>query len=120
MVTTEAAAVLRLNQGEGRLTAGGAADLIAITDPGCAPCEALTREELCEPLLVMVGGEIKLVAEEFAGRLESRLTSRLHRIKATGRRACLVDADVPALIASARRALGADQPIRLAGKPLED
>jgi cytosine/adenosine deaminase-related metal-dependent hydrolase len=120
MVTTEAAAVLRLEQGEGRLTAGGAADLFAIADPGCPPCDALAGEPLCEPLLVMVGGEIKLVAEEFAGRLDSRLTRGLRRIKAAGRRACLVDADVPALLASARRALGADQPIRLAGKPLED
>jgi cytosine/adenosine deaminase-related metal-dependent hydrolase len=120
MVTTEAAALLRLDQGEGRLTAGGPADLIAIADPGRDPSEALTGEELCEPLLVMIGGEIKLVAEQFACRLESRLTSRLHRIKPEGRRACLVDADVPALLASARRALGADQPVRLAGKRLEE
>jgi cytosine/adenosine deaminase-related metal-dependent hydrolase len=119
MVTTEAAAVLRLEQGEGRLTAGGVADLIAIADPGCEPCEALAGEQLCEPLLVMVEGEIKLVAEEFAGRLDARLTRGLHRIKTAGRRACLVAADVPALISSARRALGADQPIRLAGKPIE-
>jgi cytosine/adenosine deaminase-related metal-dependent hydrolase len=154
MVTNEAAAVLRLEQGEGRLVEGGVADMVAIADPGCSPCEAiaggfLAREAVAaetlaghaaasetsargnvagqalrgaapaEPLLVMVGGEVKLVAEEFAGRLDSRLTSRLHRIKLAGRRACLVDADVPALIASARRALGAEEPIRLAGKAIE-
>ena len=125
MVTTEAAAALRLEQGEGRLAEGGVADLIAIADLGCSPCEALTGTDLTgtappELRLVMVGGEVKLVAEDFAGRLDSRLTSRLHRIKTAGRRACLVDADVAALIASARRALGAEHPIRLAGKTVEE
>ena len=119
MVTTEAAAVLRLEQGEGRLAEGGVADLIAIADSGGSPCEALTGAESSEPLLVMLGGQVKLVAEEFAGRLDSRWTRRLRRIKAAGRRACLVDADVPALVTSARRALGSEA-IRLAGKHIEE
>jgi cytosine/adenosine deaminase-related metal-dependent hydrolase len=120
MVTSEAAAVLRRHHGEGRLAEGGVADLIAIADPGCSPCEALTGDEPCEPLLVMVGGEVKLVAEEFAERLDSQQTRRLRRIKTAGRRACLVDADVLALIASARRVLGPEQPVRLAGKAIEE
>jgi cytosine/adenosine deaminase-related metal-dependent hydrolase len=119
MVTSEAAAVLRLGEGEGRLAEGGVADLVAIADLGGSPCEALTGAELGEPLLVIVGGEVKLVAEEFADRLDSSWTSRLRRIKTAGRRACLVDADVPGLIASARRALG-PEPLRLAGKTLEE
>ena len=120
MVTTTAAEVLQLENGEGRLTAGGAADLIAIADSGRSPCEALTSGKAAQLLLVMVGGEIKLVAEAIAGRLGASVTRTLQRIKVAGRPACLVAAGVAGLTASARRALGSEQPIRLAGKALED
>jgi cytosine/adenosine deaminase-related metal-dependent hydrolase len=118
MVTSESAAVLRLDQGEGKLTAGGLADLIAVDDAGGSPCEAVAGAAAREPLLVMVGGELKLVDEEFAGRLNAPLPAGLRRIHTAGRRPCLVDADVPALLASARRALGA-QEVRLAGKVVD-
>ncbi|MEX2299663.1 MAG: amidohydrolase family protein [Bryobacterales bacterium] len=120
MVTTTAAGVLRLENGEGRLTEGGVADLIAIADSGHSPCEALTSGKVPQLLLVMVGGEIKLVAEAFVDRLDASVTRSLQRIKVAGRAPCLVDASVAGLLASARRALGSEQPIRLAGKALED
>jgi cytosine/adenosine deaminase-related metal-dependent hydrolase len=118
MVTTEAAAVLRLDQGEGRVAEGSVADLTAFADREGSPCEVLTSEEPPELLLVMVGGEVKLVAERFAGRLDPRLTSRLERIRVAGRGVYLVDADVRGLAASARGVLG--PPIRLAGKVVEE
>jgi cytosine/adenosine deaminase-related metal-dependent hydrolase len=121
MVTTEATAVLRLEHGEGRLAEGGPADLVAIPDAGCAPCAALTARELSGsgPVLVMVGGEVKLIAEEYAGRLPVAATSGFHRLKIAGRRPSLVAANIPRLIESARQALGPSQPIRLAGKVVE-
>jgi cytosine/adenosine deaminase-related metal-dependent hydrolase len=120
MVTTEAAAVLQLHQGEGRLAEGGPADLVAVADPGGAPAEVLGGENPPEPVLVMVRGRVRLVAENFADRLDAGLTGRLRRIRTAGRAACLVDADMPGLIASARKALGGDQAIRLAGRTLEE
>jgi cytosine/adenosine deaminase-related metal-dependent hydrolase len=120
MVTTTAAGILRLENGEGRLTEGGVADLIAIADSGRSPCEALTSGKTPQLLLVMVGGEIKLVAEALADRLDASVTRSLQRIKVAGRPPCLVDAGVAGLVASARLALGPEQSIRLAGKALED
>jgi cytosine/adenosine deaminase-related metal-dependent hydrolase len=120
MVTTESAAVLRLEAGEGRLAEGGVADLIAIPDAGCAPYEALTADEVCPgPLLVMVGGDLKLLVEDFADRLDMAHIRNFQRIRIEGRRSSLMDADVGALLASARASLGTEKPIRLAGRAIQ-
>jgi cytosine/adenosine deaminase-related metal-dependent hydrolase len=120
MVTTEAAEILRLNQGEGRLAQGGIADLVVIADPGGSPCDALTADEPPQVLMVMVAGEIKLVAESFADRIAPRYIRGLSPIQVAGREPCRVAADVAALTASARQAFGPDEPIRLAGKALTE
>lgn len=122
MVLSEAAAILRLRDGEGTIGKGLVADLVAVRDPGGLPCEVLTGDASAggvpEPVLVMVGGKIRLVAEDLADGLPAALTRRFERIKVEGRQPCLVDVGVAALVASAKSALG-DEPVRLAGKVVE-
>jgi cytosine/adenosine deaminase-related metal-dependent hydrolase len=107
MVTEEAARILRLRGGAGSLTPGGGADLIAIPDDGRSPSEALMRTQA--PVLVMIAGEIKLVASELPRR-----TMGLHRLNVEGRGDVLVCANVASLRRQAKQALGDE--VRLAGR----
>jgi cytosine/adenosine deaminase-related metal-dependent hydrolase len=107
MVTEEAARILRLRGGAGSLAAGGVADLIAIPDAGRSPSETLMRTK--PPALVMMGGEIKLIAPELP-----RHPSGLRRLNVEGRGDVLVCANVASLCRQAKQALGGE--IRLAGR----
>jgi hypothetical protein len=107
MVTTEAARILRLRGGAGSLVPGGVADLIAIPDAGRSPAETLMRTKLTA--LVMMAGEIKLIAPELRRR-----ASGLHRLNVEGRGDVLVCANVASLRKQAKQALGNE--IRLAGR----
>jgi len=107
MVTTEAARILRLRGGAGSLAAGGFADLVAIQDNGRPPSEALMLMK--SPALVMIAGEIKLIASELARR-----TMGLHRLNVEGRGDVLVSANVASLRRQAKQALGDE--VRLAGR----
>jgi cytosine/adenosine deaminase-related metal-dependent hydrolase len=107
MVTTEAARILRLRGGAGSLLAGGAADLIAIPDSGRSPSEAPLRMK--SPVLVIIAGEIKLIAPELRRR-----ASGLHCLNVEGRGDVLVRANVASLLRQTRQAIGGE--IRLAGR----
>ena len=107
MVTTEAARILRLRGGAGSLVTGGVADLIAIPDDGRSPSDALMRTR--PPALVMVGGEIRLIALELPHR-----ASGLQRLNVEGRGDVLVWANVGGLRRQAEQFLGDE--IRLAGR----
>ncbi|HZU24398.1 MAG TPA: amidohydrolase family protein [Bryobacteraceae bacterium] len=65
MVTSGAASVLRLADGEGSLSAGALADFVVFRDAGQSPCEALFRQL---PEAVFIGGRLQLASEEFAAR----------------------------------------------------
>jgi hypothetical protein len=75
------------------------ADLIAVTDHGQTPAEALLD---LHPKFVMIGGRIKLLS----GIPDA--TKSLKPIRVDGRGEFLVDADVPYLHDQARKALGPD------------
>jgi len=107
MVTEDPARILRLHGGAGSLVAGGVADLIAIPDAGRSPAETLLRTKA--PALVMVAGEIKLIAPEL-----TRRTAGLQRLNVEGRGDVLVCANVASLRRKAIQALGGE--IRLAGR----
>jgi cytosine/adenosine deaminase-related metal-dependent hydrolase len=113
MVTTQAARVLGLNRGEGEIRENGIADLLAVSDSGQNPAEAL--EEL-RPALVMLGGKIQLVSEDLAARIDPLLTRHLQPIQVEGRGACLVNANISALRAATEAVLGPD--FQLAGRPV--
>jgi cytosine/adenosine deaminase-related metal-dependent hydrolase len=105
MVTTEAASILRLTDGEGEIRDGGVADLIAIEDRGQTPAEALLA---LEPRMVMLGGRIRLLA----GALASGAT--LNPIRVESRGTFYVKADVSALCRETSAELGPS--FALAGK----
>jgi len=105
MVTTGAASILRLTDGEGAIRDNGVADLIAVEDRGQTPAEALLD---LEPLLVMVDGRTRLLA----GSLQP--AAHLNRIEVENRGALYVDVDVAALSRETSTALGPS--FTLAGK----
>lgn len=114
MVTTTAAQVLRLRNGEGTLREGGVADFVAVRDTGGRPCDVLVEMGAEGIEMVVVGGRVKLLAER-SREVAPGPASRLHRVMVGGV-AVLVDADVPRLMASAAAALGDE--LWLAGKRL--
>lgn len=105
MVTTDAASILRLTDGEGEIRDGGVADLIAVEDRGQTPAEAILD---LQPLMAMMEGRIRLLAGSLASLLP------LNRIDVEGRGTFYVDADVAALTREASAALGPS--FALAGK----
>lgn len=111
MATTQAARVLRLRGGQGRIRDGGVADLVAVADTGQTPAEALGS---FEPELVMVGGAIKLASERLLDRVKSPAVGPLHRIRLEGRGAWFTDVDIPSLHRATIGALGPEY--RLAGR----
>jgi cytosine/adenosine deaminase-related metal-dependent hydrolase len=111
MVTTNAARILRLTDGEGEIRRGGVADLVVVSNRNSSPEESLFG---MRPELVIVGGKIKLVSTRLADRLPDRLRFGLQPISLEGRGNYLLDANVSELYAAVTPHLGPD--FRLAGK----
>jgi cytosine/adenosine deaminase-related metal-dependent hydrolase len=111
MVTTTAARVLRLSHGEGQISEGGVADLVAVADRGGKPSDALQE---MNPELVILGGKIKLLSRRLAERLPRRRKIGLEPVSIEGRGDYLVDANIAELYASVASELG--DSFRLAGK----
>ena len=65
MVTTDAARVLRLRNGEGTIREGGIADVLIVPDRGQTPAAAVMESR---PELVIVGGRIRLLSMALANR----------------------------------------------------
>lgn len=111
MVTTQAARVLRLNRGEGEIREHGVADLLAVSDCGQDPADALQK---FVPSLVILGGRIQLVSTRLARRMDSLLTRHLQRIELEGRGAWLVNVDISVLRTVTESLLGSS--FQLAGR----
>ena len=107
LVTTVAARVLRLTEGQGTIRERGMADLVAVQDTGQTPAEALPG---LKPELVMVGGHTVLTSE----RLRPRGAKGLRLLHIEGRGTWMMRADIPRLVESAAGALGSE--LRLGGK----
>jgi cytosine/adenosine deaminase-related metal-dependent hydrolase len=108
MVTSEAAAVLRLTDGRGEIRESGCADLIVVRDRGKSP--AATLLDLREIGISIVKGRIRLVSknfQKFAGRGFEELS-----MEERGR--WMVDARVGDLYQEAVARVGT--PLRLAGR----
>ena len=69
MVTSIAARILRLGNGEGSLSKGGVGDVLLIPDHGQSPCESLLRAAAADVEAVLVEGRIKLVSQDAVGRV---------------------------------------------------
>lgn len=109
MVTADAARVLRLSSGHGRICERGTADLVAVADTGQTPAEALAN---MKPAMVMVRGRIMLATERLYRLCSDR--KGFYPIHLDGRGTWMIRADVPALLAAAAAAIGPE--IRLAGR----
>ncbi len=116
MVTDRAAQILRLDRGEGRVAAGGVADLLVVRDRGRTPADTLV--DAASPEMVLVGGKIKLVSRGLAGGLPGRLRSSLHRLASESRDEFLVDANAPQLYRRAARVLGPE--VRVGGERVKN
>lgn len=77
MVTTSAASVLALNQGEGSIRVSGVADLLIVSDPGNTPaeCLALLTQEVVRG--IVLGGAIQLLSPQLAVRVPASLRKTL-------------------------------------------
>jgi cytosine/adenosine deaminase-related metal-dependent hydrolase len=113
MVTTQAARTLRLTKGEGEIREHGIADLLAFSDCGQNPSEALQD---FAPALVILGGRIQLVSQDLAARIDPLLTRHLHKVELEGRGAWLVNVNVSRLRAATEAVLGPN--FQLAGRPV--
>lgn len=112
MVTTDAASILYLRDGAGRIQNGGIADLLAVRDHGQTPAEALIG---LQPELIFIGGKIHLASSAIANRLPLFDTSsKYHRIDVEDRGTWLTPFEIPDFIDQAKQSLGED--LRLAGK----
>ncbi len=108
MVTTRAAHLLRLRDGQGEIRENGVADLVAVHDRGQAPADAL---DAMTPDLVMVRGAIRLITPGLVDRVEDPCPNA---VGLEGRGKWFTDIDVPTLHDETVRALGVDY--RLAGR----
>lgn len=108
MVTAHAARMLRLSDGEGGLSDGGAADFCLVRDCGQTPSEALLdlRAEA-----VAVRGEIRMAKDSFAAQLPAAGLHRLH-VEKLGQ--VFLKLNLPSLLEQTSKILGSE--IRLAGQ----
>lgn len=111
MVTTQAAAILRLPRSRGRIQLGGIADLLAVGDSGKSPAETLRK---LHPHLVMIGGHIRLISRKLLLQNPQLGMQRMQCLKVEHRGQYLVDADIRSMYQGAATALGTE--VRLAGK----
>lgn len=114
MVTTTAAGILRLQDGQGTLEPGAIADVIGVRDHGVSPADSVCRLTLSDIELVLISSQVRLISPELASRWPVPLPD-LESIDVGGVRR-LIAAPVPQLLESVRRHLGPD--IRLGHKPV--
>ncbi len=115
MVTRDAACIMRLRRGEGRLMPGGTADLLVVRDCGEAPAARLLRLRRGEMEFVFIRGEIKLASTEYSQQLTPGARRSLRPLLLAGKepRQVLVAADLPGLFRQVEPVLGS---VRLAHK----
>ena len=115
MVTTSAAHLMGLDQGEGTIVEGGIADLVVVRDTGASPAQRLVQLSATDVELVVLGGEIMLASTPLAERLPTALLSRMQELSC-GQKRCFVSLDIQSRWDATRGILGYD--FRLAGKEI--
>jgi imidazolonepropionase-like amidohydrolase len=111
MVTARAAGILRLRNGEGRIVADTPADILAVTDSGATPAQALCAGP-ASPAAVIVGGRPLLVHAGSLERLPESLRDPL-RAFTVGDTQWWAEEH---LVAAVRGAHRSGQKIRMAGE----
>lgn len=113
MVTLRAARILCLDDGEGRITPGASADLIAVRDGQSSPAETLAGLRFDDVELVVVAGRVQLASSDVRAKLPEEVARGLHPIEVDGHLRW-IRAPLPWLFAEASKILGSD--LRLGGK----
>ncbi len=108
MVTSQAADILRLGNGEGSIREGGVADLIAISSADGEPAQRLASLSIHEVELVLIGGAVQLASERMLERLSAPAMDGLEPLLSNGILRW-VRAPVGQLLEKAEAALGAGQ-----------
>jgi cytosine/adenosine deaminase-related metal-dependent hydrolase len=111
MVTSRAARILRLTDGEGTIREGGVADLVVVEDRGQTPAEA---PQQMRPEMVIVRGKVRAVSARFRERTPTFDTSNWHSINVEGRGKWFTNLELPSLHHETVRVLGPEY--RLAGR----
>lgn len=113
VVFKRAAAALRLQDGEGKICPGAAADLIAVRDTGLSPAETLANLTAGDVELVVVRGRVQVASEAIALRLSPDLTAGLQPLQ-IGHELRWIRAPLGRLFREAERVLGCE--IKISGK----
>jgi cytosine/adenosine deaminase-related metal-dependent hydrolase len=116
MVSSAPAAILRLSNREGTIQESGYADLVAIRDTGQNLEERFGALSMHDVELVIVAGQVHLVADSLLGRLPSAATHGLEPLSIDGSVRWL-RAPVSALLEKAEQTLGRGH-VRLSGREL--
>jgi cytosine/adenosine deaminase-related metal-dependent hydrolase/ubiquinone/menaquinone biosynthesis C-methylase UbiE len=107
MVTSQAADILRLRRGEGRLRPGSIADILVVRDSGLSPAETVAQLTIDQVELVIAAGRIQLAGPALFERLPAALTHGLEPFEVDGL-ARWVRAPIDRLITDAEGVLGSD------------
>jgi ubiquinone/menaquinone biosynthesis C-methylase UbiE len=107
LVTTNAANVLHLCEGQGTLATDTPADLIAIRSSHSTPAEVLAHLTLAEIELVIAKGQIQLASPAIYQSLPTSLRAHLHQMQIDTLERW-VNAPIPSLFVSAEQVLGSD------------
>ena len=113
LVTTQAADVLRLNEGEGTLRIGSPADFIAVRDDSASAARRLTSLTYRDVELVVIGGRVQLASPSLAKRLPNSAKRGLHPLDIEGE-IRWIRAPFRRLFSDARKHLAGD--IKLGGR----
>jgi cytosine/adenosine deaminase-related metal-dependent hydrolase/SAM-dependent methyltransferase len=81
LVTSQAAQLLRLREGQGSFRPGGVADIVAVRDRGRSPSETLTTLSYRDVELVLIGGRVQLASDELWRRLPEGTRAGLESIE---------------------------------------
>src|SRR5262249_30224819 len=80
MVTTSAAHLMGLDQGEGTIVQGGIADLIAVKNTESSPAERLVQLAAVDIELAVLGGEVMLASTLLAGTIPPAWLGHMQRV----------------------------------------
>jgi cytosine/adenosine deaminase-related metal-dependent hydrolase len=105
LVTTRAADVLKLQNGEGELRAGSVADIFAIPDIGVSPAATLVQATMDRVELVLSAGVPRLLSNQIISRFPEGVRAGMETIVVDGLQRC-IRAPVSYLLEQARHWLG--------------
>lgn len=116
MITSVAATLLRLRDGQGTIDVHATADLIAVRDTGETPARRIRTLSWKDIELVMVAGSVQLASNNVRGRLPDEVCESLEPLVIDGQVRWL-RAPIQQMIQVSEAALGTNA-VTLGGRPI--